>query len=198
MDREYWADESISIDEAVLLLAEGRTSENLNWMITVTTGLFPELDLGSGLEAMTSGFAGLVERGLVGRDEEGRYLPGETIHALSESLLPVIAFAGVQVERMEAPGRVQLSQLAVRHGFETILLEELVPEGILVRSITSTDLAHVILNFRFPESSVSQPSEPVEVAPSVPSFCSQCGASIETEAAFCVRCGHRLRAEGTS
>jgi hypothetical protein len=192
LDREYWVDESVSIDEAALLLAEGRTSENLNWMITVTTGLFPELDLGSGPEAMASGFAGLEEKGLVGRDEEGRYLPGETMHALSESLLPVIAFAGMQVERMESPGRLRLSQVAVRHGFGAILLEELVPEGVLVRSISSTDLAHVLLNFRFPESPVSQPGESVLVAPPGPSFCSQCGTPLTSGSAFCVRCGHRV------
>ena len=180
LDRDYAADDALSIAAASALLREGRTSSNLNWQVTVSAALHDDIDLDVDESTLASAFAELERRGLTTRLEDGRYHPNADLMALQDSLVPVARFAAVGADRLTAPGTVESTRVVVRHGPTAILFEEVLADGrVLMRSVTSLELADLLLNVRFTRG----------VRPPAPRFCGRCGAAVQPTDRTCTACG---------
>jgi hypothetical protein len=180
LDRGYDVDDAITPAEAVQLLAEGRTSSNLAWHAALTTLLQERVDLRHDETSLAAAFTGLERRGLVGRLEDGRFLPTGALLALVDQLVPLMRFAGVRVDHQLDTATVETTQIVVRHGTGAILFEEVLPNGhVLVRSVSSTELADLLLGVRFRGG----------VRPAPASFCGRCGARLQVGDRFCATCG---------
>ena len=149
-----------------------------NWQVTVSGALHDDVDLDVDESTLASAFAELERRGLTTRLEDGRYYPNADLMALQDSLVPVARFAAIGADRLTAPGTVESTRVVVRHGPSAILFEEVLANGqILVRSVTSLELADLLLNVRFARG----------VRPPAPRFCGRCGAAVQPADRTCTR-----------
>lgn len=180
LDRDDTVDDALSIAAASALLGEGRTSSNLNWQVTVSGALHDDVDLDVDETTLAAVFAELERRGLTTRLEDGRYYPDADLMALLDSLVPVARYAAVAVDRLTAPGTVESTRVVVRQGPSAILFDEVLADGqILVRSVSSLELADLLLNVRFAGG----------MRPPARRFCGRCGAAIQPAESVCTACG---------
>jgi hypothetical protein len=188
----------IRADDIWSQLVEGRTSGNLAWQVTVTRVLFPELKLDLDQAEMEVGLKGLLEQGLLFLDDDGGYLPAESLLALVEGLVPVFRFGSARTDRFVERDIIATTQVAIRAGLGAIILEEMIGDVVLVRSVGSLELEDLILNFRFPEEAADPADASVSPEVGGTPFCAQCGTRARPDATFCVSCGARVATVGES
>jgi hypothetical protein len=181
LDRDYWVDTGFAVQDAWEMLIEGRLAGNLNWQVTTGMMLFPDAGFTLTEEALGQGLAGMEASGQLTQMEDGRYRATENLATLCENVLPVIAYAGVRLDRLIGPGEVEATHFAVRHGLSAILLGQLTADEdgkpmMELSGMNSVALAHILFRLGSPAIVVC-PSCGEEIAPGR-KFCTQCGTPL--------------------
>jgi hypothetical protein len=181
LNRDYWVDTDFAVQDAWEMLIEGRLAGNLNWQVTTRMMLFPDAGFTLTEKALGQGLAGLEASGQLTQMEDGRYRASENLATLCENVLPVIAYAGVRLDRLIRPGEVEATHFAVCHGPGAILLEQLTTDEdgkpmMELSGMNSVALVHILFNLGSPAIVV----------------CPSCGEEIAPGRKFCTQCGTRL------